>query len=97
LTSPDLGASSKSESRVASDIYCNQQGLLLKASARNIVTGKVTAVAKGEVAALVKVEVKQPFTFTSMITKEAVNDLNLKKGDRVSVMIKSTEVMILKE
>jgi molybdopterin-binding protein len=70
---------------------------LLKASARNIVAGKVVAVDKGAVAAVVKVEVKQPFTFTAMITKEAVDDLNLKKGDVVSVMVKSTEVMILKD
>jgi len=70
---------------------------MLKVSARNVVGGKVTAVERGAVAAVVKVEVKQPFTFTAMITKEAVEDLNLKKGDKVSVMVKSTEVMILKD
>ncbi len=32
-----------------------------------------------------------------MITKEAVDDLKLKKGDDVSVMVKSTEVIISKE
>jgi len=52
---------------------------------------------KGAVAAVVKVEVKEPFTFTAMITKEAVDDLKLKKGDAVSIMVKSTEVMILKD
>ena len=69
----------------------------MKASARNVVPGKVASVERGAVAAVVKVDVKQPFTFTAMITKEAVDDLNLKKGDSVSVMVKSTEVMILKE
>jgi molybdopterin-binding protein len=69
----------------------------LKVSARNIVDGKVSAVEKGAVAALVKVSVKQPFTFTAMITKESAEDLNLKRGDNVSVMVKSTSVMILKE
>lgn len=69
----------------------------MKTSARNVVPGRVTAVDKGAVAAVVKVEVKQPCTFTAMITKEAAEDLNLKKGDSVSVMVKSTEVMILKE
>lgn len=66
-------------------------------SARNVVAGKVVSVEKGAVAALVKVEVKQSFIFTSMITKEAVDDLKLKKGDDVSVMVKSTEVIISKE
>jgi molybdopterin-binding protein len=68
----------------------------LKASARNILAGKVTSVDKGAVAAVVKVRVEQPHTITAMITKEAAEDLKLKKGDAVSVMIKSTEVIILK-
>ena len=69
----------------------------MKISARNIVAGKVALVEKGAVAAVVKVEVKQPFTFTAMITKEAAEDLKLKKGDDVSVMVKSTEVIIMKD
>ena len=69
----------------------------MKASARNIIVGKVSAVEKGAVASVVKVDVKRPFTFTAMITKEAVDDLALRKGDVVSVMVKSTEVIILKE
>ena len=69
----------------------------MKVSARNVAQGKVTAVEKGAVAALVKVEVKQPFTFTAMITRESAEDLKLKKGDDVSVMVKSSSVMILKE
>lgn len=52
---------------------------------------------KGAVAVLVKVEVKQPFTFTSMVTKDAVEDLELKKGDTVKVIVKSTEVMVSKK
>jgi molybdopterin-binding protein len=69
----------------------------MKVSARNVATGKVTSVEKGAVAAVVKVEVQGPFTFTSMITKEAVDDLGLKRGDKVSVVVKSTEVIIAKE
>jgi len=68
----------------------------MKASARNLVAGKVSGVEKGAVAAVVKVDVKVPFTVTAMITKEAVDDLKLKKGDDVSVMIKATEVIIVK-
>jgi molybdopterin-binding protein len=69
----------------------------VKISARNKIVGTVSAVEAGAVAALVKVDVKDPFTMTSMITKEAVEDLGLKKGDRVSVIIKSTEVIIAKD
>jgi molybdopterin-binding protein len=69
----------------------------MKVSARNTATGKVTSVEKGAVAAVVKVEVKGPVTITAMITKEAVDDLKLKKGDSVSVLIKSTEVILAKD
>ena len=69
----------------------------MKLSARNKITGTVSSVEKGAVASVVKVDVKDPFTITSMITKEAVEDLNLKKGDKVSVIIKSTEVIIAKD
>ena len=69
----------------------------MKLSARNAVVGDVVSVDKGAVAAVVKVDVKQPFTFTSMITKEAAEDLKLKKGDQVRVIIKSTEVIIAKD
>ncbi len=59
--------------------------------------GTVSAVQLGAVAAVVKVDVKDPFTITSMITKEAAQDLGLMKGDKVSVIIKSTEVIIAKD
>ncbi len=69
----------------------------MKLSARNKITGTVSAVEKGAVASVVKVDVNDPFTITSMITKEAVEELKLKPGDKVSVVIKSTEVIIAKD
>jgi molybdopterin-binding protein len=69
----------------------------MKISARNKIMGTVSLVEAGAVAAVVKVDVKDPFTITSMITKEAAEDLGLRKGDKVSVIIKSTEVIIAKD
>jgi len=69
----------------------------LKISARNSIDGVVSEVEKGAVAAVVKVRVSEPFTITSLITKEATEDLKLKKGDKVSVIVKSTEVIIAKD
>lgn len=69
----------------------------MKLSARNNMAGTVASVDKGAVSAVIKVDVSQPFTITSLITKEAAEDLKLKKGDKVSVIVKSTEVMIAKE
>ncbi len=66
----------------------------LKLSARNMLKGKIVSVEKGVITAKVKVEVMVPATITAVITKEAVEDLNLKVGDDVSAIVKSTEVMI---
>jgi molybdopterin-binding protein len=37
-----------------------------------------------------------PVTITSVITKEAVEDLDIKVGDEVTAIVKSTEIMIAK-
>ncbi len=66
----------------------------LKLSARNNLEGKVVAVEKGVITAKVKIEVKAPTTITAVITKEAVEDLDLKVGDKVTAIVKSTEVII---
>jgi molybdate transport system regulatory protein len=66
----------------------------LKLSARNNFKGKIISVEKGVITAKVKIEVKMPTTITAVITKEAVEDLDLKVGDEVTGIVKSTEVMI---
>jgi molybdopterin-binding protein len=66
----------------------------LKLSARNSLQGKVVAVEKGVITAKVKIEITAPATITSVITKESVEDLDLKAGDTVTAIIKSTEVII---
>ncbi len=68
----------------------------VKLSARNRFKGKIVAVEKGVITAKVKVEVKMPVTVTAVITKDAVEDLDLKVGDEVEAIVKSTEVMIAK-
>ena len=69
----------------------------MKLSARNRLKGKVVAVEKGIITAKVKIEVKVPAVITSVITKEAVEDLGLKNGENVEVIIKGTQVMIATE
>ena len=59
--------------------------------------GVVKAIEKGEVASTVKIEINKPSVITAMITKEAVEELGLKEGDKVEAVIKATEVMVSKE
>ncbi len=73
------------------------EGLFVKISARNHIKGRVLSIEKGDVAATVKIEIETPTVITAFITKEAVNDLNIKEGDQVAAVIKATEVMVSKE
>lgn len=66
----------------------------MKLSARNQIKGKVAAVDKGAVMAKVKIDIGGGNSITSLISKESVDDLELKAGDNVTAIIKSTEVMI---
>jgi molybdate transport system regulatory protein len=68
----------------------------MKTSARNLIDGKIVKVETDNIMAMVKVEIK-PSVITSVITKESVDDLQLKVGDSVKVMVKSTSVMLVKE
>jgi molybdopterin-binding protein len=65
----------------------------MKLSARNVIKGKVVEVKKGAVAAQVRVDIGG-HVLTSMITVDAVEDLGIKQGSEVSVVIKSPEVML---
>jgi len=69
----------------------------LKISARNRLKGVVKGVEKGDVIAKVKLEMTTPAVITALISREAVEDLNIKVGDSVEAVIKATEVMIAKE
>lgn len=66
----------------------------MKISARNQMNGVVTEVEIGVITAKVKVKIDAPLIITAVITREAAEDLNLKVGDRVQAIIKSTEVIL---
>jgi molybdate transport system regulatory protein len=68
----------------------------VKLSARNQLKGKVFEVQKGVITAKVKVEVLMPVTITAVITKDALDELDIKVGDEVAAIVKSTEIMIAK-
>lgn len=67
----------------------------MKLSIRNQLTGAVSDIAAaGEAVAAVKVRLSGGQTVTSVITSEAVGDLDLSIGSPVRVLAKSTEVSL---
>jgi molybdopterin-binding protein len=67
----------------------------MKMSARNQLKGTVVSVDSGMVVSKVVVKVGD-VEIVSVITKDAVEDLDIKVGDEVYAMMKATEVMIMK-
>jgi molybdopterin-binding protein len=65
-------------------------------SARNQLPGKVSEVELGEIMAHVTVKVGKNIV-ESVITRRSAEEMKLKKGDNVTVVIKSTEVMLQKD
>ena len=65
-------------------------------SARNQLPGTVVEVLLGDIMAHVVVKVGES-TVESVITRRSAEQLALKKGDTVRVVIKSTEVMLEKD
>jgi molybdopterin-binding protein len=64
-------------------------------SARNQLSGKIKDIQIGDIMAHVVVKVGNNL-IESVITRNSAEELGLKKGDSVKVVIKSTEVMIQK-
>lgn len=65
-------------------------------SARNRLEGKITELQLGGVMAHVVIRVGDNF-IESVITKRSADEMKLKVGDKVSAIIKSTEVMLQKD
>jgi len=65
--------------------------------ARNKLKAAVTSVKKGDVMALVKFTVSEPSTMASVLTTESVEELGLKPGDQVQLVIKAIHVLPVKE
>lgn len=68
----------------------------MKLSARNRLEGKITELRLGGVMAHVVVQVGENF-IESVITRRSAEEMNLKIGDTVAAVIKSTEVMLQKD
>ena len=67
-----------------------------RVSARNRLPGRVVRVRLGEVMAQVTIRVGK-HTVDAVITRDSAEELGLAPGDRVAALVKSTEIMVVKE
>jgi molybdopterin-binding protein len=66
----------------------------MKISARNVLKGKVKEIKTGAVNSEVILEINGGVEMVSVITKESVQNLKLKKGKAVYAIVKASNVMI---
>jgi molybdopterin-binding protein len=66
----------------------------MRISARNQIKGTVVEVTKGATTSHVRVDIGDGNIMTSAITNEAVDELGIKAGGRVTVVVKASDVMI---
>jgi molybdopterin-binding protein len=68
----------------------------MKVGARNKIVGKVTDIKKGGVMCQVKLEIPAS-SMSSVMTLESLEEMALKKGDSVTVVVKGVNVLLIKE
>lgn len=69
----------------------------MRLSTRNVLKGKVTEVKEGLVMAKVKVDIGNGNVVTALVSTDAVQELNVKVGEDIQVLIKATSVMLAKD
>ena len=69
----------------------------MKYGARNNIQAKVTSIKKGDVMSLVKFDVILPAEMASVLTTESVEQMQLKIGDQVALVIKAVHVLPVKD
>lgn len=68
----------------------------MKHGARNQLKGKVTSIQRGDVMSLIKFQVTAPAQMASVITTESVDELDLKIGDELQLVVKAVHVLPVK-
>ena len=70
----------------------------MKISARNLIKGRIIGVDSGEIMSNVKIQITDnPELMTAIITRDAVDDLQLGEEDDVTLVIKATDIMVSKD
>lgn len=70
----------------------------VKHGARNDITGKISEVLHGDgVMGMAKVKISGEFQMASVMTTESLKQLKLKKGDKVRVIVKAVNVLLVKD
>jgi molybdate transport system regulatory protein len=69
----------------------------MKYGARNQLSGKVTQIEKGTMMCQVKLEIPADSKMSSVMTIESLEDLGIREGDKVKIVVKAVNVLLVRE
>jgi molybdopterin-binding protein len=69
----------------------------MKYGARNQLAGKVVEIKRGMVMCQVKVDIAPGASMSSVMTLDSLEDLGIKEGDTVKVLVKAVNVLLARE
>lgn len=69
----------------------------MKYGARNQLVGKVVKIKRGTVMSQVRLDIPSGSSVSSVMTIDSLDELGIKEGDTVKVVIKAVNVLLVKE
>ena len=68
----------------------------MKVGARNNIIGTVTAIKEGDVMSQVRLDIPAS-SMSSVMTTDSLQELTLKPGDKVRVVVKAIHILLIKD
>ena len=69
----------------------------MKYGAKNQLIGKVSKIKRGSVMGQVNLDITTKSSMSSVLTLESLDDLDIKEGDQLKILVKAVNVMLVKE
>lgn len=69
----------------------------MKYGAKNQLLGTVKQIKRGSVMGQVNLDIKDDASMSSVLTLDALDDLDIKEGDQLRIIVKAVNVILVKE
>jgi molybdopterin-binding protein len=69
----------------------------LKYGAKNKISGRVTDIKQGDIMCQVDLAIDAEAVMSSVMTMDSLKELGIKSGDKVKVVVKAVNVLLVKE
>ena len=69
----------------------------MKYGARNQLEGKVVEIKRGTLMSRVRLDIPSGSSMNSVMTLESLDDLGIKEGDTVKIIVKAVNVLLVRE